>query len=131
MTLAPLLAAPFAIQLHSFLAIAAFLLGLVQLLAPKGSSRHRMFGWAWVNLMAIVALSSFFIHEIRMWGAWSVIHLLSIQVLAFLPIGVVCARRGRIDSHRYIFTRMFIGALLVAGAFTLLPGRIMHNVIFG
>ncbi len=131
MTFAPLFAAPLAIQIHAFSAIAAFVLGLVQLLAPKGSTRHRVFGWVWVGLMAVIASSSFFIHEIRMWGPWSVIHLLSIQVLAFLPIGVLQARRGRIDSHRYIFTRMFIGALLVAGAFTLLPGRIMHNVVFG
>ena len=131
MTLAPLHAASFAIQLHALSAIAAFLLGLFQFLAPKGSARHRAFGRVWVGLMAIVASSSFFIHELRMWGPWSVIHLLSIQVLAFLPVGVLHARQGRIDSHRYIFTRMFIGALLVAGAFTLLPGRIMNAVVFG
>jgi uncharacterized membrane protein len=131
MTLTPLLAAPLAIQIHTFSAIAAFVLGLVQLVAAKGSLRHRLFGWFWIALMALVAFSSFFIHEIRMWGAWSVIHLLSLQVLMFLPIGALHARRGRIDSHRYVFTRMFVGALLVAGAFTLLPGRIMHSVVFG
>ncbi len=26
---------------------------------------------------------------------------------------------------------MFVGALLIAGAFTFLPGRIMHAVAFG
>jgi uncharacterized membrane protein len=26
---------------------------------------------------------------------------------------------------------LFVGALLIAGAFTLLPGRIMHAVAFG
>jgi uncharacterized membrane protein len=26
---------------------------------------------------------------------------------------------------------LFAGALVVAGAFTLLPGRIMHRVVFG
>ncbi len=26
---------------------------------------------------------------------------------------------------------LFVGALVIAGAFTLLPGRLMHEVIFG
>jgi uncharacterized membrane protein len=28
-------------------------------------------------------------------------------------------------------TLMFIGALVIAGAFTFMPGRIMHQVAFG
>ena len=28
-------------------------------------------------------------------------------------------------------TSMFVGALVIAGAFALLPGRIMHEVVFG
>jgi len=26
---------------------------------------------------------------------------------------------------------LFVGALVIAGAFTLLPGRLMHEVVFG
>ena len=39
MTLAPLLNASPAIQLHAFAAMAAFALGLVQFAAPKGTIR--------------------------------------------------------------------------------------------
>jgi uncharacterized membrane protein len=28
-------------------------------------------------------------------------------------------------------TALFAGALVIAGVFTLLPGRIMHDVVFG
>ena len=41
MTLVPLLAAPLVIVVHAFAAMAAFALGLVQLLAPKGTLPHR------------------------------------------------------------------------------------------
>ena len=51
MTLAPLLDAPTAIQIHAFAAIAAFLVGVVQLTAPKGTIPHRLIGWLWVMLM--------------------------------------------------------------------------------
>jgi hypothetical protein len=41
MTLAPLLAADGAIRLHAFAAMAAFVLGVVQFSAPKGTIPHR------------------------------------------------------------------------------------------
>ena len=131
MSLAPLLNAASAIQLHAFAAMAAFGLGAVQLAAPKGTLPHRTIGWIWVGLMAIVAASSFWIHEIRLLGPWSPIHLLSIFTLIMLPIAVWRARRHRVADHRRIMTMTFVGALVIAGLFTLLPGRIMHAVVFG
>jgi len=52
MTLAPLLNAPFVIQIHALAAIAAFAVGLVQLTAPKGTIPHRLIGWSWVGDIA-------------------------------------------------------------------------------
>ena len=109
MSLAPLLEAPGTIPLHAFAAMAAFALGLVQFAAPKGTLPHRTVGWIWVALMATVAASSFWIHEIRLLGPWSPIHLLSIFTLIVLPIAVWTARRHRVADHR----------------------RIMHAVVFG
>jgi uncharacterized membrane protein len=63
MTLAPLLDANPAIQVHAFAAMSAFALGVVQLAAPKGSLPHRTLGWIWVTLMLIVSISAFFIHQ--------------------------------------------------------------------
>ena len=131
MTLAPLLNAAPAIPLHALAAIAAFALGLVQLLAPKGTLPHRTLGWIWVALMAVVAVSSFWIHQIRLFGPWSPIHLLSIFTLVVLPLGVWMAHRHRVTDHRRIMIFIFSGALVIAGLFTLLPGRIMHSVVFG
>ena len=39
-------------------------------------------------LMAAVAVSSFWIHQIRLIGPWSPIHLLSIFTLVMLPLAV-------------------------------------------
>jgi uncharacterized membrane protein len=130
-SLAPLLNAEPAIQLHAFTAMAAFALGTVQLSAPKGTLPHRTAGWIWVALMVIVAVSSFFIHDLRIWDAWSPIHLLSVFTLAMLPLAVMHARRHRVDRHRRAMIAIFVGALVIAGLFTLAPGRIMHAVVFG
>jgi uncharacterized membrane protein len=131
MNLAPLLNALPPIPLHAIAAMAAFVLGVVQLAAPKGTLPHRTLGWIWVLLMAAVAISSFWIHQIRLFGPWSPIHLLSIFTLVMLPLGVWRAHRHDVNAHRWTMIGIFTGALVIAGAFTLVPGRIMHAVIFG
>jgi len=131
MNLAPLLNAAPAIPLHAVVAMTAFVLGAVQLAAPKGTLPHRTLGWIWVALMVVVAASSFWIHQIRLVGPWSPIHLLSIFTLAMLPLGVWRAHRHQVTDHRRIMISLFSGALVIAGLFTLLPGRIMHAVVFG
>jgi uncharacterized membrane protein len=92
---------------------------------------HRTIGWIWVSLMVIVSSSSFWIHELRLWGPWSPIHFLSILTLVTLPLAVFAAHRHAVDHHRRAMTAIFFGALVVAGLFTLVPGRVMHKVVFG
>ena len=115
----------------AFAAIAAFAIGLVQLSAPKGTILHRLIGWSWATLMLTVAISSFFIHIIRLWGPWSPIHLLSILVLVTLPLAVWRARQHDVRRHRNAMTALLMGALVIAGVSTFLPGRIMHAAAFG
>ena len=132
MTLAPLLAA---LDRHPGPCLrgdyAAFVLGVVQLAAPKGTIPHRLFGWLWAALMLTVAISSFFIHELRLWGMWSPIHLLSVFTLIMLPLAIFHARRQDVRRHQRAMIGLFAGALVIAGIFTFLPGRIMHAVLFG
>lgn len=131
MTLQPLLEAQPAIQIHAFAAISAFLLGAVVLFRRKGDRLHRIGGRIWVVLMLAVALSSFFIHTIRLWGIWSPIHLLSIATLLSLAYAVRRIHGGDVVAHAAAMRTTYVGALIVAGAFTLAPGRIMNEVVFG
>ena len=131
MSLAPLLQASWIIQIHAFAAIAAFLLGASQLALPKGTFRHRTVGWIWVMLMAIIAISSFFIHTICSFGGFSWIHALSILTLVTLPMAVAHARAHRVTQHKRLMLILFFAALVIAGIFTFVPGRIMHDVAFG
>ena len=129
MSLAPLLAAPWLIQLHAFSAIAALLLGTVQLLGPRRPALHRILGRSWAGLMIVVALSAAFItgRDER----YSTIHLLIPVVLFMLWRAIAAVRRGEIRRHRLIMISVFALALVSAGGFTLLPGRLMHEVVFG
>jgi len=131
MSLDPLLQAEPVIRMHAFAAIAASLLGAVQLAAPKGTLPHRVVGWTWAGLMLAIGVSALFIHEIRLWGPWSPIHLIAIYTLVMLPLGVWRAHRHQVAAHRRTMLGLFLGGLVIAGIFTFLPGRIMHHVVFG
>ncbi|NBB53308.1 DUF2306 domain-containing protein [Rhizobium sp. CRIBSB] len=121
---------PFQIQLHIAAALTALLLGTVQLIGIKGSAAHRIIGWTWVVAMGTTAISSFFIQQINP-GSFSLIHLLSGWTVVGLPMAVYAARKHRVLAHRRAMTGMFVGGLLVAGAFTFLPGRLMWALFFG
>lgn len=80
MSLQPLLDASLVIQAHAFAAMAAFILGVIQLLAPKGTLPHRTIGLVWIALMLIVAGTSAFIYRPTQpgdpfWARFSLIHL--------------------------------------------------------
>lgn len=131
MSLDPLLSEGFVIASHALAAIAALLLGVVQFAAPKGTLPHRTLGYVWAGLMLYIAIGSFWIAELRLWGRWSPIHLLSVLVIVTVPLAVWRAHRGEVKAHKYGMITLFSLALVVTGLFTLWPGRIMHEVVFG
>lgn len=131
MTLEPLLNASPAIQLHVLAVVPAAVIGGIMLLRRKGTPAHRIAGRVWVVLMLLAALSSFFIHTIRLWGPFSPIHLLSVLTLVGAFAVVWTARRRDFISHQRAVKSLYFGAIGIAGAFSFLPGRIMHEVVFG
>ena len=88
-------------------------------------------GYVWAALMLVIAISSFWIQQIRLIGPFSPIHLLSILVLVTVPLAVWHAHMHRVTKHRRVMISLYVFALIGAGVFTLLPGRIMHAVVFG
>lgn len=131
MSLDPLLSAPLVVQIHAFLAFAAIALAVAIFTLRKGSGWHRILGWTWVVAMASVATSSFWIHDLRWFGPFGPIHALSVFTLGNLVLGVRAARRKNVALHRLTMRSLVFGALIVAGAFTFVPGRIMFQVVSG
>ncbi|MGP9789285.1 DUF2306 domain-containing protein [Roseinatronobacter sp. NSM] len=131
LNLHPLLNATLAIQLHTASAVVAILATLLIFTRPRGSGAHRVLGWMWVGAMLAVAISSFGItHGGPVWGyGW--IHLLSVWVIAGIFYAIIQIRRGHVARHRGMMLGIVWGGLVIAGAFTLSPGRIMHAVLLG
>ncbi len=118
------------IAFHTVAAVTALVLGIAILLRPKGTATHKLTGRIWVAAMAITAITSFWIQELRHGDGFSPIHILSIITLATLARAIYAIRRGNVKSHQRAMIGAFAG-VLIAGAFTLLPGRIIGGWLFG
>ena len=117
------------IPFHTLSAVGAIGLGAAQLVMRKGGNVHRLLGRLWSVLMALVAMSSFFIHEINLWGRYSPIHLLSMWTLVSIGLTVCFARSGNIKRHRQSATVFYWLALILTGFFALPSGQIMYEVL--
>ncbi len=131
MVWSPLLEAGFPVIIHTLSAIGALLIGSAQMLLEKGTRTHKVMGYLWCTLLLWTAISSFWIHEIRMFGPWSLIHLLSIWALLNIVYALHAARTGRITAHKKAMRGLYFYALILAGVFTLMPGRILNQILFG
>lgn len=116
------------IVVHTLAASIAMLLGAWLLWARKGHRAHRIGGWVWVLCMATVAGISF---AIRRPEGLSWIHGLSVFTLITLVTGVAAARAHKVSAHRKNMLALYIGALVITGLFTLLPGRLIGNALWG
>ncbi len=126
-----------AIAIHLFAALAALAIGPFALWARRaGLPRprlHRAAGYAWVTLMVASALSALFISDpvIPNIAGFGPIHLLIPVVLGSLFWAFRQLGRGNVRGHRQTMLGLYFGACVVAGVFTLLPGRTLGRIVWG
>ena len=114
---------PLLIATHAFAAAVALLLGGWQLfLSTKGSRQHRLAGRVWVVLMLYVAVTSFWIRDLRS-GEFSFLHVLSVVTVVTVTLGLVSAVRGSIQHHRGNMTGSWIGLLFAFVFAVAIPDR--------
>ena len=116
---------------HTITALVTVIMGSIQLISAKGTKQHQVLGYLWVSMMMYVSISSFFISEIQLWGAFSPIHLLSAWTVVTLCTGIYFARTGNIKAHQLNMQLLYGLALILTGLFTLLPNRVMGQMLFG
>lgn len=119
----------FPVAVHLLGVVPALVLGAAMLFLAKGTRLHRALGRVWVMLMLVVAVSSFWIFEIRDGAGPSAIHLLSLWTLIALALALLSIRRGNRRAHQGFMIGTYIG-LLAAGALALEPGRLLGTALF-
>lgn len=125
------------IAIHMTAALAALAIGPIALWARQGRVQrtriHRAAGYAWVTLMLATAVSAVFIRDYQLpnWAGYTWIHLFVPLTLAGLVGGFRALYLKDIARHRRIMQGVYFGACVGAGAFTLLPGRYLGQLVWG
>ncbi len=124
------------IAVHMTAAISATLIGPFAMWARLGMTKrpklHRAFGYAWVTLMILTAVSAIFIRSglgFNVYG-FSPIHLLIPLTLGSLFFAFRSLSRGNIAAHKKSMISLYIQACLIAGFFTLVPGRFLGDLLW-
>ena len=120
--------------LHLGSLVPAFVIGSYLLLNRKGTPVHKFLGKIYLGLMLFTAFITLFMEALvgpKFLNHFGFLHLLSLFVLYTVPTAYRAIRVGNIKLHKRKMVGLYVGALLVAGAFTLSPGRLIHTWLFG
>jgi uncharacterized membrane protein len=125
------------IAVHMTAALLATAIGPVALWARKGAVQrptlHRAAGYAWVTLMLLAATSAIFIHGANGFhiGGFGIIHLLILLTYGMLFKAFWYLAKRNFAGHRKTMQGLYVGACIVAGAFTLMPDRLLGRLVLG
>mgnify|MGYP000392007335 CR=1 FL=1 len=112
----------------------AFLIGTYIMLTKKGSGQHKFLGRIYMVLMLFTALVTLFMSAQvgpTLFNHFGFIHLLSVLVLYSVPSAYFAIKAGDVKKHKFRMIALYVGGMLVAGGFTLVPGRFLGDLLFG
>lgn len=119
--------------LHLATILPAFLIATYLLSRRKGDAQHRMLGRCYMLLMLISATVTLFMPAQvgpALMGHFGFIHLLSLLVFYAIPAALLGIRSNNIAKHKRAMIMLYVGGLLIAGSFALMPGRMLHDYLF-
>ncbi|MEO9954912.1 DUF2306 domain-containing protein [Nonlabens sp.] len=120
--------------IHLLTVIPCVFIGAYLLLFSKGTKWHRSLGKYYMISMMVTAIVSLFMPAMvgpQFLSHFGYIHLFSILTLWSVPTAYIAVRKGQIKKHKIKMVLLYIGALMIAGGFTFVPGRFMYEVFFG
>ena len=120
--------------LHLWTVVPCIFLGPILFAMKKGSSKHKRIGAVYMLLMLVTATITIFMPAAvgpRLFDHFGFIHLFSVLTLYSVPAALFAIKRGDIRDHKQAMVMLYIGAIVIAGGFTLMPGRYLHQVFFG
>ncbi len=120
--------------LHLATVVPSFFIGTVLLIIKKGTKIHKGFGRIYMVLMLFTALVTLFMPaEVgpTLLNHFGWIHAFSFLTIWTVPTAYLAIKKGNIIAHKRKMILLYFGAIIIAGGFTFMPGRYLHEVFFG
>ncbi len=122
------------VRYHLATILPAFAIGTYLMARRKGDRLHRTLGKTYMLLMLATAIITLVMPAQvgpRLFGHFGFIHGFALLTLYMVPTALLAARRGDIQMHRKKMIGLYIGGLVIAGAFAFMPGRMLNGWITG
>ncbi|MFT5072227.1 MAG: putative membrane protein [Chitinophagales bacterium] len=120
--------------LHLLTIVPCVFLGAYLLIVQKGTGIHKLLGRIYMILMTITATITLFMPALvgpQFFGHIGYIHLFSFLTLYSVPTAIIAIKKGDVKKHKWKMVLLYFGAIVIAGGFTLMPGRFLHQLFFG
>lgn len=99
----------------------------------KGGVFHKKIGYGYMGLLLFSAIVSLFLKAYvgpTFLNHFGWIHLLSVLTIWTIPRSLIAAKKGNISRHKRGMQLLYWTGLILAGLFTLMPGRYLHGLCF-
>lgn len=119
--------------IHLFTVLPAFVLGTLSLILKKGTPLHKILGRLYMVLMLFTAIVTLFMPAFvgpKLFNHFGWIHLFSFLTIYTVPTAYIAIKKGNVKAHKRKMILLYFGALIIAGAFTFMPGRYLHDLFF-
>lgn len=121
-------------MIHFVTIFPAFLIGTWLLVRPKGTPNHRLLGKIYMVLVLFSVVVSLWMPARvgpAFLGHFGFIHGLSVMAVVSVVVAWRAIKVGNIKRHKGAMVGLYAGGMLIAGGFTLMPGRMLHAWLFG
>ncbi len=108
-------------------------IGGLLLIIKKGTLIHKRLGRIYMSLMLFTAVVTFFMPAVvgpSLFNHFGWIHLFSILTLWTVPTAYIAIKKVNVKAHKRKMILLYFGAIIIAGTFTLMPNRYLHEVFF-
>ncbi|MFY0684460.1 MAG: DUF2306 domain-containing protein [Balneola sp.] len=120
-------------HLHLITVVPCFFIGTLLLIIQKGTNVHKNLGRIYMCLMLVTAFITLFMQSQvgpRVLNHFGFIHSFSFLTIYTVPTAYLAIKKGNIQSHKRKMILLYFGAIIIAGGFTLTPGRYLHSIFF-
>jgi uncharacterized membrane protein len=103
------------------------------IVSDKGGVLHKKIGYVYMVLIFFSSIISLFLKAYvgaTFLNHFGWIHLLSFLTIWTVPRSLIAVKKGNIQRHKRSMKLLYWTGLLLAGLFTLMPGRYLHSVLF-
>ncbi len=118
---------------HLVTVVPCFFIGAWLFLRRKGTTVHKRLGRAYAVLILVTAIVTLPMPAAvgpQFLGHFGFIHLFSVLVLVSVPVAIYSIRHGNVVAHRRHMVGVYVGGVLIAGTFALMPGRLLYTWLF-